>query len=239
MRLKRQGVIFLILMIADIFLLINLLSIWNRGSESRQNEKQDTYKAVDQPYVETVYPKQVALTFDDGPHEVFTPMLLDGLKERGVKATFFLMGENIEGKEEIVKRMEEEGHLIGSHSYKHQQMTKQTEKIVLESIEKNSELIASITGEYPVYLRPPYGDWNDTLENDVDMTTVFWTVDSLDWKYQNADKTLKKILKDTEDGDIILMHDIFQTSVEAALKVIDTLEGEGYTFVTIDEMLID
>ena len=196
-------------------------------------------KTVDQPKAEAMIPKQVALTFDDGPHADFTPMLLDGLKERGVKVTFFLMGENIEGKEEIVRRMEEEGHLIGSHSYKHQQMTKLQEGTVLDSIEKNSRLIASITGKYPLYLRPPYGDWNETLENDVNMTTVFWTVDSLDWKYQNAAKTVRKVLKDTEDGDIILMHDIFRTSVEAALEVIDTLEKEGYTFVTVDELLID
>lgn len=231
MQIKRQGTLFLVIMVMDILLFGSLFFI--------MRNREETVRTVDQPKAETMIPKQVALTFDDGPHADFTPMLLDGLKERGVKVTFFLMGENIEGKEEIVKRMEAEGHLIGSHSYKHQQMTKLQEGTVLDSIEKNSELIASITGKYPLYLRPPYGDWNDTLENDVNMTTVFWTVDSLDWKYQNTAKTVRKILKDTDDGDIILMHDIFKTSVDAALEVIDTLEKEGYTFVTVDELLID
>lgn len=231
MQIKRQGTLFLVIMVMDILLFGGLFFI--------MRNREETVRTVDQPKAEAMIPKQVALTFDDGPHADFTPMLLDGLKERGVKVTFFLMGENIEGKEEIVKRMEAEGHLIGSHSYKHQQMTKLQEGTVLDSIEKNSELIASITGKYPLYLRPPYGDWNDTLENDVNMTTVFWTVDSLDWKYQNTAKTVRKILKDTDDGDIILMHDIFKTSVDAALEVIDTLEKEGYTFVTVDELLID
>lgn len=223
--------LFLMIMAMDILLFGGLFFI--------VRDREETVRTVDQPKAKAMIPKQVALTFDDGPHADFTPMLLDGLKERGVKVTFFLMGENIEGKEEIVKRMEAEGHLIGSHSYKHQQMTKLQEGTVLDSIEKNSELIASITGKYPLYLRPPYGDWNDTLENDVNMTTVFWTVDSLDWKYQNTAKTVRKILQDTDDGDIILMHDIFKTSVDAALEVIDTLEKEGYTFVTVDELLID
>ncbi|MDO4327668.1 MAG: polysaccharide deacetylase family protein [bacterium] len=231
MKIKRQGMLFLMIMAMDILLFGGLFFI--------VRDREETVRTVDQPKAKAMIPKQVALTFDDGPHADFTPMLLDGLKERGVKVTFFLMGENIEGKEEIVKRMEAEGHLIGSHSYKHQQMTKLQEGTVLDSIEKNSELIASITGKYPLYLRPPYGDWNDTLENDVNMTTVFWTVDSLDWKYQNTAKTVRKILQDTDDGDIILMHDIFKTSVDAALEVIDTLEKEGYTFVTVDELLID
>lgn len=238
MQLKRQGMLFLLLAAVDAVLFGVLLGVLSSPVFGIR-KKLSSVKTVDQPKAEAMIPKQVALTFDDGPHADFTPMLLDGLKERGVKVTFFLMGENIEGKEEIVRRMEEEGHLIGSHSYKHQQMTKLQEGTVLDSIEKNSRLIASITGKYPLYLRPPYGDWNETLENDVNMTTVFWTVDSLDWKYQNTAKTVRKVLKDTEDGDIILMHDIFRPSVEAALEVIDTLEKEGYTFVTVDELLID
>lgn len=230
MNIKRQILFFWVILAVDVLLTLTAFQIWVKNGDVR---------AADQPEADIRMVKQAALTFDDGPHEKFTPMLLDGLKERGVKATFFLMGENIKGKEEIVKRMKKEGHLIGNHSYKHQQLTKTKENIVLSAIQKNNELIASIIGEPPRYLRPPYGDWNDILENDVNMTTVFWTVDSLDWKYQNTAKTVQKILKDTEDGDIILMHDIFQTSVEAALQVIDTLEKEGYTFVTVDELLID
>ncbi|MCC8028015.1 MAG: polysaccharide deacetylase family protein [Clostridium sp.] len=183
--------------------------------------------------------KCVALTFDDGPHDECTPMLLDGLKKRGVRVTFFLMGQSIEGNEEIVKRMKEEGHLVGNHSYSHIQLTKAGAGAACEGVDKTSRLIENITGEPPQYMRPPFGDWNEELECRVGMTTVLWSVDSLDWKLKNKNRIVKRVLKDVEDGDIILMHDIFPTSVEAALEIVDALTKEGYTFVTVDELLID
>lgn len=184
-------------------------------------------------------PKLVALTFDDGPHKTCTPKLLDGLKERNVKATFFLMGENIVGKEDLVRRMQEEGHLIGNHSYRHIQLTHAGEDAVCEAIEKTETMIEEITGVRPGYLRPPYGDWNESLECRMNLTTVFWSVDSLDWKLKNTKQIVKRVKKETGEGDIILMHDIFPTSVEAALQIVDQLQSQGYTFVTVDELLID
>lgn len=183
--------------------------------------------------------KVIALTFDDGPHDVCTPRLLDGLRERGVHATFFLMGENIEGNEALVRRMQEEGHLIGNHSYRHIQLTKAGEDKVCDAIEQTEEIISGITGTRPQYLRPPYGDWNDELECRMNLTTVFWTVDSLDWQLQNTPKIVNRVLKRTGNSDIILMHDIFPTSVDAALQIVDTLQAQGYTFVTVDELMID
>lgn len=183
--------------------------------------------------------KQIALTFDDGPHAVCTKQLLDGLKERKVPVTFFLMGENIGGNEELVKRMQQEGHLIGNHSYRHIQSTKVKVSEVCQFVERTEEMIEQITGIRPQYLRPPYGDWNEELECRMDQTTVFWTIDSLDWKLQNKDKIVKRVLKKAEDGGIILMHDIFPESVEAALEIIDRLSSEGYQFVTVDALMID
>lgn len=188
---------------------------------------------------EPPFEKMVALTFDDGPHELCTPKLLDGLKSRGVHATFFLMGENIAGNEDLVLRMKEEGHLIGNHSYRHIQLTKAGEDAVCESIEKTETIISDITGDRPQYLRPPYGDWNEELECRLDLTTVFWTVDSLDWQLQNTSKIVSRVLKRTGNSDIILMHDIFPTSVESALQIVDALQAQGYTFVTVDELMID
>lgn len=188
---------------------------------------------------EPPFEKMVALTFDDGPHELCTPKLLDGLKSRGVHATFFLMGENIAGNEDLVLRMKEEGHLIGNHSYRHIQLTKAGEDAVCESIEKTETIISGITGDRPQYLRPPYGDWNEELECRLDLTTVFWTVDSLDWQLQNTSKIVSRVLKRTGNSDIILMHDIFPTSVESALQIVDALQARGYTFVTVDELMID
>jgi peptidoglycan/xylan/chitin deacetylase (PgdA/CDA1 family) len=183
--------------------------------------------------------KTVALTFDDGPHEKWTAVLLDGLKERDVKATFFLMGENIAGKEELVKRMEKEGHLIGNHSYSHIQLTKEGMDQVCQSFEKTSDIIEGLTGKPPEYVRPPYGDWNEELECRTNLTTVLWDVDSLDWKYKNRGRIVDKVCREVRDGDIILMHDIFPASSEAALDIIDRLTKEGWQFVTVDELVVD
>lgn len=183
--------------------------------------------------------KIVALTFDDGPQKGCTDRLLDGLKERGVHASFFLMGENIAGNEELVKRMSQEGHLLGNHSYRHVKLTEESEALVCSEIEKNGDIIEEITGIRPQYLRPPYGDWNDDLECQLDMTTVFWSIDSLDWRLQNKARIVNQVMKRVENGDIILMHDIFPESVDAALEIVDRLLAEGYTFVTADEMMVD
>ena len=184
-------------------------------------------------------PLQVALTFDDGPHQTCTPALLDGLKQRGVKATFFLMGENIAGKEALVQRMQEEGHLIGNHSYRHIQMTKEGAEQACAEIEQTEEIIRSITGSRPEYLRPPYGAWNEQLECRVNLAPVLWNVDSLDWKLQNTERIVRQVEKDVKSGDIILMHDIFKTSVEAALRIVDDLQKQGYEFVTVEELMVD
>ena len=206
-----------------------------------KNGHTDTEKIFSLPVISKTAgtPKYIALTFDDGPSRKYTPILLDGLKERGVHATFFLMGKNIEGEEDIVKRMSEEGHLIGNHSYEHIQLTKAGAKAVCEAVEHTQEQIEAITGKRPEYIRPPYGDWNEELECQSGMTTVLWSVDSLDWKLKDTGKIIRQVLKDVKDGDIILLHDIFPSSVEAALELIDILQKEGYVFVTADELLIE
>lgn len=183
--------------------------------------------------------KVVALTFDDGPHETYTLRLLEELKKRDVKVTFFLMGQNISGNEDLVLRMQKDGHLIGNHSYRHVQLTKAGEDNVCDAVEQTERIIENITGSRPKYLRPPYGDWNENLECRLDLTTVFWTVDSLDWKLQNTKQIVSRVEKKVHNGDIILMHDIFPESVEAALEIIDHLKAEGYQFVTVEELLID
>lgn len=183
--------------------------------------------------------KQIALTFDDGPHAVYTPRLLDGLRERNVRASFFLIGNSIDGKEEIIKQMQEDGHLIGNHSQTHIQLTGEAAAKACEEINRTNEKIYEITGEYPMYIRPPFGAWSDELECLVPMTVVLWNVDPLDWKIQNKDRIVRHVSKKAEEGSIILLHDVYGTSVEAALEIIDTLTRQGYNFVTVDELLID
>lgn len=184
------------------------------------------------------HPK-IALTFDDGPHPVYTEELLDGLKKRKVLATFFLIGNNIEGNEEIVKRMAKEGHLIGSHTYNHVQLNKLSESKAKEEVLKGCNKIYEATGVYTSFVRPPFGAWKKNLDFCVTMIPVSWNVDSLDWKLQNTEKIVKRVVKDVKEGDIILMHDIFETSVQAAFQIIDALEKENYEFVTVDELLLE
>ncbi len=183
--------------------------------------------------------KYIALTFDDGPHKIYTPKLLEGLKKRGVHATFFLIGQNIDGNEDIIRQMKEDGHLIGNHSQNHIQLTKEQTMEACDQIKWTNEKIKSITGQAPVYVRPPFGSWSDELENLVPMKVVLWSVDPLDWKTQNKNRIVRHIVSHAEDGGIILLHDVYGTSVDAALEVIDTLSAEGYNFVTVDELLID
>ena len=170
-------------------------------------------------------PDGVFLTFDDGPDRECTEDLLDGLKNRGVKASFFLMGQNIEGNEDLVLRMKEEGHLVGNHSYSHLLLTKADSRAVCQAVDRTSRLIQEITGEEPQYIRPPYGEWNEELDCTLDLTPVFWTVDSLDWKLKDRAQLVDRVLQDVEDGGRILMHGLYPLSVEAALDMFDRLSA--------------
>lgn len=198
--------------------------------------------AWEEPLTQPVYiaePKMIALTFDDGPDATYTPALLDGLKARNIKATFFLIGASIPGNEDILRRMAEEGHLIGVHCLHHKDLTQEEIAEANRQLEETKKLITEAVGQTPTYMRPPFGRWNETLRDHISMEPVFWTVDSLDWKLQNTQKIVKKVLDNTKNGDVILMHDEFATSVEAAFQIIDNLSANGYTFVTVDELSID
>ena len=182
---------------------------------------------------------KIALTFDDGPSAAWTPALLDGLKERGVKATFFLIGENADKNPEIVKRMAGEGHLIGNHTYHHVELTKVSENEARLELADTSAVIARITGKEPEYMRPPFGAWQRKLEQEIQMLPVLWTIDPLDWTTENQDEIVNKVVTEAEENDIILLHDCYKSSVEAGLRIVDILQEEGFVFVTVDELLLN
>lgn len=182
---------------------------------------------------------KIALTFDDGPSTAWTPALLDGLKERGVKATFFLIGENADKNPEIVKRMAEEGHLIGNHTYHHVELTKVSENEARLELADTSAVIVRITGKEPEYMRPPFGAWQRKLEQEIRMLPVLWTIDPLDWTTENPDEIVNKVVTEAEENDIILLHDCYKSSVEAGLRIVDILQEEGFVFVTVDELLLN
>lgn len=184
---------------------------------------------------------RIALTFDDGPSAAYTPVLLDGLKERGVKATFFLVGENIvkDGNQRIVRRMYEEGHLIGNHTYHHVDLSALSREEAHEELAMTDALIREITGRETEIVRPPFGAFPDNMEEELDKLYVKWTVDPLDWTLQNTDEIVRRAVTDIEENDIILLHDCYESSVKAALRIIDVLQGKRYEFVTADELLAE
>lgn len=181
----------------------------------------------------------IAITFDDGPSGRYTGRLLDGLKERNVKASFFLIGENAKENPELVERIYKEGHLIGNHTYSHVQMTHLSEEAAVGEIERTDQVISEITGEHVAYMRPPFGAWQRELEVRMEVLPVLWSVDPLDWTTENVDEIVSKVVTEVEEGDIILLHDCYASSVEAALRIVDILQKEGYEFVTVDRLLID
>lgn len=183
--------------------------------------------------------RQIALTFDDGPHPRYTKLLLDGLKERGVAATFFVVGKNISGNEELIARMEQEGHLIGNHTYDHVKISDLSAEQACAQVERTSALVREITGKDTEFIRPPFGEWNKDMECSFTMIPVLWSVDPLDWTTENTALIRERILKDVQEGDIILMHDYYRSSVDAALDVVDALLAQGYEFVTVDKLILE
>ncbi len=183
--------------------------------------------------------KKVALTFDDGPHPVYTPMLLEGLKKRGVKVTFFLMGSAVENYPDIVKEIADDGHLIGNHTLHHVGLENADAALIRSEVVSANELIEEVTGESPQFIRPPFGQCNDGIESDTGMICVLWSIDSQDWCTKDASKVVRRVLPNVRDNSIILMHDQYKTSVQAAFTIIDELQKEGYEFVTVDEILLD
>lgn len=183
--------------------------------------------------------KKIALTFDDGPHPYYTEQLLKGLKERNVKVTFFITGQNVEAYPEIVKEIYEDGHLIGNHTYSHTQLTSRNEDIFKAELIKTNEVIKSVTGQDTIYVRPPYGSWNKEFEKELNMFPVLWTIDPLDWCSSNVSCIVNTVCSKAGENDIILMHDQYKTTVTAALAIVDELTKEGYEFVTVDELLFD
>lgn len=182
---------------------------------------------------------RIAITFDDGPSETYTPRLLDGLKERNVKASFFVIGKMAEANPKLIQREKEEGHLIGNHTYNHVDISKISDEEAVLEIRKTNQVIEKVTKENVEYLRAPFGSWKKNLIGRMDVFPVAWSIDPLDWTTENTDEIVNKVVTEVKENDIILMHDCYQSSVDAALRIIDILQKEGYEFVTVDKLILE
>lgn len=184
--------------------------------------------------------KRVALTFDDAPDENNTYRLLDILDTHGVKAAFFMIGGTMnETNISVVQKTDNEGHLVLNHTYNHPRLSDLNESSVLSQLDNAAMRIESITGHYPLLYRPPYGSINPLVveaTNTHGLTTVLWSLDSLDWTLKDPDAVVKNIISNVRNGDIILMHRN-ATSVASLSAVIEQLKNQGYIFQRLDELL--
>ncbi len=188
---------------------------------------------VDGPYV--------ALTFDDGPAKASTPQLLDILAKKGVKVTFFLVGENVKANPEIVKRELAEGHELGNHSWNHPDLARKSDDVVRSQILQTQDAVFTATGTKPKVLRPPYGAMTDHqkkwVHDELGLNVIIWAVDPLDWKKPGSAVVAQRVISETKPGDIILTHDIHQGTVDAVPAIIDALQAKGYKFVTVSQLI--
>ena len=181
--------------------------------------------------------KLIAFTFDDGPSYIGTNKLLDNLDKYNARVTFFVLGSRVENYKDTLTKAYKMGNTIGSHTYSHSNLLKLDNYSVMDEIKKTNEAIKNITGSETIYLRPPYGNINSDIKNISNMYTILWDLDTEDWKYKDKDRIADYIVSNAHDGAIVLLHDLYETSVDGALLAMERLEKEGYAFVTIDEMI--
>lgn len=184
-------------------------------------------------------PKYVALTFDDGPSGKYTRTLLDGLAQRDAKCTFFLCGYRLEIYPELAKDILAQGHEIGLHGYTHDAMDKMSVSALHQELDDTDKLLYTITGKHCSLLRPPGGQCTKAVERaaaERGLSLIFWSVDPRDWATHDAVAVEKSVVEEVQDGDIILLHDMSDSSVAAALSIVDALQAEDYRFVTVGEL---
>ncbi|HES9516728.1 TPA: polysaccharide deacetylase family protein [Streptococcus pneumoniae] len=179
----------------------------------------------------------VSAFFDDGPNPATTPQVLETLAKYDIKATFFVLGKNVSGNEDLVKRIKSEGHVVGNHSWSHPILSQLSLDEAKKQITDTEDVLTKVLGSSSKLMRPPYGAITDDIRNSLDLSFIMWDVDSLDWKSKNEASILTEIQHQVANGSIVLMHDIHSPTVNALPRVIEYLKNQGYTFVTIPEML--
>jgi peptidoglycan/xylan/chitin deacetylase (PgdA/CDA1 family) len=196
----------------------------------------DSYKRKTRDINQFKDQKLIAITFDDGPSKSTTERLLDELRKRDARVTFFVLGNRVRQHPEIVKKAYDDGHTIGSHTYSHKNLKNLDDKSLKVEIDRANDEIEKVIGKKPTILRPPYGEYNKHILNASKMTFILWSVDPKDWKYRNSDTVYSHIMDNAKNGSIILLHDLYESSVDAALMAIDSLLEEGYAIVSLEEL---
>lgn len=179
--------------------------------------------------------KLVAFTFDDGPSK-YTLDIANILEEYNASATFFEVGYNIKAHPEITKELSERGFEIANHTTDHSKLTKLTEVKYLSKINDNNALFKELTGKDMPYLRPPYGSYNDKIKASAGVPIVTWSLDTRDWESRNKDKVIEMVINNIKEGDIILFHDLYESTRDAVKELMPLLKEQGYQAVSVGEL---
>lgn len=227
----------------------NYASIFSKVYNPETEEEKEVLKIDVQSYIDQGWKRgsvkidpelpMIALTFDDGPDNETTKRLLDVLEENNARATFFMLGSRMKNAEDAIKRMKSLSCELSSHTYDHTQLTKLSGDALKEQFEKSENNLKEIVGEGPSTVRPPYGSYNDSVKSlarDYGQPIILWSVDTLDWKSKNADSVYSTVMSTVQDGDILLFHDIYDSTIDAVTRLIPALQDEGYQLVTVSEM---
>ncbi len=186
----------------------------------------------------TPRPKAVALTFDDGPSRANDPKILDALKKHGARATFFVLGDRARVDGDILQMYLEADCEIGSHSWNHPQLSALKWAKVKRQLDRTNKVVKKLTNGYEIQLlRPPYGSISKKMRKKLDMPMILWNLDTMDWKSRNSKKIFNKVKKKVKDGDIILMHNIYDSTAEAVEKMVPWLQEQGYDVLTVTELM--
>lgn len=181
--------------------------------------------------------KHIALTFDDGPNEINTRTVLDALEKYGAKATFMVIGQNInESTGEILQREIELGCEIGNHSYTHANFKTISPEEAKEELEKTDEIVEEYTGEKPTLIRAPYGLCENNVLCSMNRSNICWSVDTEDWKYKDSERLVQYVTGNASDGAVVLMHDIYKTTAQAVEPILEELTEQNYEMVTVTEL---
>lgn len=210
-----------------------------KGQKEQDSDGSIVYPAAHRPkrYKFDSEKPKVALTFDDGPHSVNTPLILDILKKNNSVATFFVLGCEVSNHAEIIQRMINEGNEVGNHSFNHYQLTKISDKLIEKELNSTDKAIYKICGRYPCVFRPCYGSYNSRVIKKAGLPAIIWSIDTLDWKSRNPEKVFNIATTNIKDGDIILFHDTHATTVEAIEKIVPALIDKNFQLVTVSELM--
>lgn len=183
----------------------------------------------------------LAITFDDGPHPVNTPKLLDILAQRNIKATFFLVGQNVKQYPDLVRRILREGHEIGNHTWTHASLSSISDDAVRKELRRSDEALFEIAGYRPHLMRPPYGAINTRLKNliysEFGYPCILWSVDPQDWRRPGVSVVVNRLVSGARNGSILLTHDIHAPTIVAVPQALDQLLAKGFQFVTVSQLM--